>query len=108
LRIDGAVVNSPDRGIRWLLVAIALLLGIIVIRPYLYPESIASADAGTFEHVMIVSGAFLYKGSQGVLLLDKRNGNIWFIGRGDQASLTFRDPVLLGRLPLEKLDHAQP
>ena len=101
-------MNSCDRWTRLLLLVVALLLSIIAIRPYLYPDAITLADGGRFEHVMIVSGGFLYKGSQGVLLLDKRNGNIWFIGRGDQTSLTFKDPVLVGRLPLEKLDQAQP
>ena len=86
-----------------LLGVIALFLGMIALRPYLHPEPVVYADSGRFEHVTIVSPMFLYKGSQGVLLLDKRNGNIWFIGKGKEFDLSFTDPVFVVKLPLEKL-----
>jgi hypothetical protein len=89
-----------------LLLVIALCLGIIALRPYVHPEQTALAFTGRFDHADIVSPMFLYKGNQGVLLWGKRNGNIWFVGRGDDLGLTFIDPVFIARLPLEKLDEA--
>jgi hypothetical protein len=87
-----------------LLLAIALCLGAIAVRPYIHPGQIVLAADGKYEHVAIVSPMFLYKGNQGVLLMGKRNGNLWFIGKGDDVDLSFKDPVLMARLPLEKLD----
>ena len=40
------------------------------------------------------------------LLLDKRNGNVWFIPKGDDINISFRDPAFVVRIPLEKLDQA--
>jgi hypothetical protein len=87
-----------------LLLVIAFCLGAIAVRPYVHPERTALAFEGKFDYVDIVSPMFLYKGNQGVLLMDKRNGNIWFIGRGDEVDLSFKDPIFIARLPLEKLD----
>jgi hypothetical protein len=39
-----------------------------------------------------------------ILLLDKRNGNVWFIPKGDEINISFRDPSLVVRIPLEQLD----
>jgi hypothetical protein len=88
------------------LVAIALFLGVIAFRDYVHPQQTALAFDTKFDYVTIVSPVFLYKGTQGVLLLDKRNGNIWFISKGDQINPSFKDPVYITRLPLEKLDQA--
>jgi len=93
-----------DRSLRAALLLVMLLLGVLLLRPYFRPEVNASADSGRFDSIVIVSVGFLYQGNQGVLLLDKRNGNMWFIGRGNDTTTPFRDPVLLARLPLEKLD----
>jgi len=86
--------------------AIMLALLALALRPYLRPDVQAVADAGRFDSIMIVSVGFLYQGNQGVLLLDKRNGNLWFIGRADDVNTPFKEPVYLTRLRLEKLDHA--
>ena len=88
------------------LMVIAILLAANVLRPYFKPDIKVLADSGRFDYVSIVSPLFLYKGHQGVLMLDKRNGDIWFIGeRGDgSGSIAFREPVFVVRLPLEKLD----
>ena len=94
----------PNWIVHVLLLLIALFLGMMAIRPYLHPEQTALAFTGNFDHVDIISPMFLYKGIQGVLMWDRRNGNIWFVGRGDEQELTFVDPVLIARLPLEKLD----
>jgi hypothetical protein len=62
---------------------------------------VAYAAEARFDHVAIVSAAFLYKGEPGLLLLDKRNGNVWYMGH---KQAVFEEPVLLGRVPFEKLD----
>ena len=86
---------------------IAALLGMLVVRQYLRPDVQVSADAGRFDHVFVVSPAFLYNGNPGVLLMDKRNGNLWFIAKNIVANtLTFGEPVFIARVPLEKLDQA--
>ena len=86
---------------------IAVFLGIIALRPLYSPPATVSADAAKYDHVSILAPVFLYKGQQGLLLMDKRNGNIWFLGRGsDQMSLKYGDPIFVTQIPLEKLDHA--
>lgn len=87
---------------KMLLLAIVLLLAVVAIRPYLEPAHV-SADSARFDHVFIASSQFLYKGEQGLLVMDKRNANVWFLGRTNNG---FKDPVFLIRLPFEKLDEA--
>jgi len=99
-------VNRPGRMVHVLLLVIALCLAVNAVRPYVHPEQTALAYAGGFDYVEIVSPMFLYKGSQGVLVWDKRNGNVWFIGRDEDFKLSLKDPVLVVRLPLEKLTQA--
>jgi hypothetical protein len=84
---------------------IAIFLGIIALRPLYNPAMRASAESPKFEHIYIVAPVFLYKGQQGLLVLDKRNGNVWFIGRGtDELNLKYADPTFVTQIPLEKLD----
>ena len=83
------------------LIIVVLMLALLVMRTS--PASV-SADSGRFDYVHVISPAYLYQGNQGVLVLDKRNGNVWFFGKGDEMKVTFRDPVLVTKLPLEKLD----
>jgi len=96
----------------WLLklafLVIAVLFVAIVLHPYFKPDIKASADSGRFDYVCVVSPMFLYQGNQGVLMMDKRNGNVWFIAKsGDgTGNIAFKDPVFVARLPLEKLDEA--
>ena len=85
------------------LLAIALFLGIIALRPVLEPPVAVQAQTARFDHVFIVSAVFLYKGNQGLLVMDKRNGNVWFIQRNSDG---FGDPVFVLRMPWEKLDQA--
>ena len=75
-------------------------------RPNPEIEATASASSERFDYVYVVSPMYLYQGAQGVLLMDRRNGNIWFVAKGNEGNLTFRDPVFVARLPLEKLDQA--
>ena len=51
----------------------------------------------------ILATTFLYKGRPGLLLLDRRNGNIWYVPKQDDV---FKDPVFLMRMQFEKLDQA--
>ena len=88
-----------------LLLMIAISMGTIALRPYVHPQA-ALAFTGKFDYVNVISPMFLYKGTQGVLLMDMRNGNVWFISRGDAMNPTYKDPVFVVRLPLDKLDQA--
>ena len=101
-------MSTSESTVRVALLTIAILLAIIVTWPYLGPPRSVAADVGRFDYVSIVSPVYLYQGRQGVLLLDKRNGNVWFVGRGDETNISFRDPVFVVRLPLEKLDQHTP
>ena len=96
-------MKTPDWTVKTLLLTIVLLLGVIALRPYFEPGTSVLAQASRFDHVQIVATGFLYKGQPGLLVLDKRNANVWFIQRTNDR---FEDPVFLIRLPFEKLDHA--
>jgi hypothetical protein len=87
------------------LLAIALFLGIIALRPLFEPALAVQAQAAKFDHVFIVSTMYLYKGQQGLLVMDRRNGNIWFIARQDNG---FQDPAFVMRMQWEKLDQTPP
>jgi hypothetical protein len=95
-----------DRTSKLILLVIALFLGLIALRPYVDPADKVLAQAAKFDHVYIVSSMFLYKGSDGLLLLDRRNGDIWFLPKATDIAhnVTFKDPMFIVRVPLEKLD----
>jgi len=94
---------QSDWTLKSILLAIAVFLGILALGPLFHPAVNVQAQGARFDHVMIVATTFLYKGQQGLLLLDKRNGNVWFIPRsGDQ----FQDAAFVVRVPFEKLDQA--
>ena len=98
-------MNRSDRMLKLVLLIIAVLLGMIAARPYFEPEMAVAADSGRFDYRTVVSPAYLYNGRQGVLLMDKRNGNVWFLARyTDNLKVTFADPLFLAHLPLEKVD----
>ena len=92
-----------DWMMRAALLAIAGFLGMIALRPLMEPGMKAQAQSARFDHVSIVAPVFLYKGEQGLLVLDRRNANVWFISRRQD---TFANPVFVVRLPFEKLDQA--
>jgi hypothetical protein len=92
---------KTDWGLKAILLAIALFLGIIALRPLIDPAVEVQAQAAKFDHVFIVATTFLYKGQQGLLVMDRRNANVWFIPKnGDQ----FQPPVFVLRVPFETLD----
>lgn len=94
------MINN-DSKLRALLVAVVLLLAVIAFRPGASLVPTAYAQTAQFDHVTIVAPLFLHRGEQGILLLDKRNGNVWFMPR---RSGSYADPQFLVRLPFEKLD----
>lgn len=96
-------MHKPDRSLKAILMVIALFLGILALRPLFTPAISVQAQAARFDHVTIVSAMFLYKGQQGLLVLDRRNANVWFIPRVDDQ---FQNPVFVIRVPFEKLDQA--
>jgi hypothetical protein len=82
---------------------IASFLGIIALRPFFEPMPAVQAQAARFDHVTILATTFLYKGQQGLLLMDRRNGNIWFVPRQENV---FKDPMFVIRMQFEKLDQS--
>ena len=95
---------KSDWTLRAILLAIALFLGILALGPLFRPAVNVQAQGGArFDHVMIVATTFLYKGQQGLLVLDKRSANVWFIPKTNDQ---FKDPVFVLKLPFEKLDQA--
>ena len=94
-------MQTTDWTVKGTLLIIAALLGLLVLRPIVEPLATVSAQTARFDHVMIASAGFLYKGQQGMLVLDKRNGNVWFFPKVNEA---FQDPVFVMRLQFEKID----
>ena len=90
-----------DWTLKSLLFLIVLLLGVIAFQGY--PAAIETVHAQTakFDHVEVVSPLFLHGGERGLLLLDKRNGNVWFMPQQDGS---YADPRFLLRVPFERLD----
>jgi hypothetical protein len=82
---------------------IASFLGILASRSVFEPIPAVQAQAARFDHVTILATTFLYKGRQESLLLDRRNGNVWFVPRQEDV---FKDPVFVTRMQFEKLDQA--
>ena|SRR6476620_10556394 len=82
-----------------LMLAVVVTLQLSIIRP-----ATAYADSGRYDYIQLISTGFLYNGSQGILLLDKRNGNVWFLSKGSDTKPGFKDPAFVVRVPLEKLD----
>jgi hypothetical protein len=101
-------MDGSDRMLKVVLLIIALLLGMIVARPYLVPEMAVAADSGRFDYLSVVSAVYIYNGRPGVLLLDKRNGNVWFLGKQTSGNMksSFGDPEFVAHVPLEKVDEA--
>ncbi len=96
-------MRHSDGTTRLILLGIALFLGITALRPFFEPIPAVQAQASRFDHVTILATTFLYKGQQGLLLLDRRNGNVWFVPKQDDA---FKDPVFVIRMQFEKLDQS--
>ena len=94
-------MQNSDWTTKAILLVIAVFLGILALRPVIHPADTVLAQPARFDHVMIASTSFLYKGFPGMLVMDKRNGNVWFYQRANES---FKDPVYVMRLELEKID----
>jgi hypothetical protein len=102
----GENMLKTDLMVKLTLLVIALFLGMIALHPLYDPPLSVQAKSARFDHVFILSTLFMYKGQQGLLVMDKRNGNVWLIPKENQKG--FRDPIFLLRLPFEKLDETPP
>ncbi len=98
--------QKTDLTLRLGMVAIILLLGVIALRPYFEVSVKAETEPARFDHISIVSTMFIWKGQSGLLLLDRRNGNVWFVQKSNDESKAnpFDEPLFLIRMPFEKLD----
>ena len=95
---------SPDRTTKLLLLAIVLLLGVLAIRPFLEPTQTVWAEA-RFDHVNVLATNWIRNGRTGVLLMDRRNGNVWhMITQQTDKGPSLGDPQFVVRVPFEKLD----
>ena len=101
-------MHRADWFLKVTFMVIAVLLGAIALHPYVKPDIKVLADSGRFNYVYVVSPMYLYQGHQGVLIMDERNGNVWFVAKvhDGSANIAFKEPVFVARLPLEKLDDA--
>ena len=100
---------GPKSGLsRLLLLGAIVLISALLLRAYWFQETRVTADSVRFDYIRVISPMYLYEGRQGILLLDYRNGNVWFIGKGDTEKVSFLDPVFVVHLPLEKLSQAAP
>ena len=97
--------RSSDRTTKLLLGAIALLLGILAVRPYLEPWQTVRAEA-RFDHVNVLSTGWIRNGRPGILLMDRRNGNVWYMGTQTEKGPALGEPQFILRVPFEKLDQA--
>ena len=99
-------MRNIDRTTRIALILIAVLLAVIALELRTGRPERVYADSSRFDHVQVVATSFVFGGSTGLLVLDKRNGNVWFIPRGQNMEKTwFKDPVFIIKVPFEKLDH---
>ena len=83
---------------------ILFLMGAGAFRPDGTLVQTVHAQDARFDHITIVSPLYLHQGQEGLLLLDKRNGNVWFMPRKNQSQGSYDNPRFLFRVPFEQLD----
>ena len=102
-------MSQLDRTTKVFLMLITALLALIALQQRTGPPERVYADTSRFDHVQVVATSFVFAGNPGMLVLDKRNGNVWFIARGqDMQKAWFKDPMFLIRVPFDKLDQPPP
>jgi hypothetical protein len=109
---------KPDRQTKVLLLAIAILLALIALRPVLVP-TMAHADSGGGYPVFVEPGVVMLRapdGSKQVLgkvVVDLRNGNVWgfptlspdpYPATGSSSKPPVSHPFLLGNYSLADMD----
>jgi len=102
-----SILQKPasNRATNLLLVAITILLGTLAIRPYIEPSGTVRAEA-RFDHVNVLSPSWIRNGRPGILLMDRRNGNVWHMGTQMEKGPGLSEPQFVLRVPFEKLDQA--
>jgi hypothetical protein len=90
------------------MLATTFLLGIVASGHLFQPSVKVHAEGSRFDHIQIVSTTFIHKGQLGLLLLDRRNANVWFLPMSTDESRRdpLGDPVFLIKVRFEKLDPA--
>ncbi len=104
--MNQVAASAPSsRTIHLLLAAIVALLAVIALRPLLEPALIARAET-RFEYVQVLSTNWMRNGRPGILLMDRRNGNVWYMATQTDRGPGLGDPQFIVRVPFEKLDQA--
>jgi len=107
MKIDGCV--------KFLLLVIAIFLGVIALRPHVAPPVVHAQSSGGypvhFEPGYVTLPAPNGGTLPGKLVIDLRNGNVWgFPGFTQDALAAFHDPlpvshpILLGKFALTDMD----
>jgi hypothetical protein len=106
MKIDGIV--------KFLLLVIAIFLGVIALRPYVTPPVVQAQSSGGYPVYFAPTAVMLTTpngGALGRVAIDLRNGNVWgFPGFTQDAvvgfdkTLPISHPVLLGKLALADMD----
>jgi hypothetical protein len=99
LTAEDSMEQRTTVSLKLAMTALALLLGLIALGQLFEPRVKAQAEGARFDHVLIVSTMFVHKGQMGLLLLDRRNGNVWFVQTSidESRQVPFGEPVFLVR-----------
>lgn len=97
------MTTKNDWTVKLLLYLILFLMGVGAFRPDGTLVQTVHAQGSRFDHVTIVSPVYLHQGQEGLLLLDRRNGNVWFMPRKIQSQGSYDNPRFLFRVPFEQL-----
>jgi len=100
--------HKTNFSLKLAILATTFLLGIVATGQLFEPGVKVQAEGARFDHVQIISTTFIHQGQLGLLLLDRRNGNVWFLPMSTDESRRdpLGDPVFLVRVRFEKLDKA--
>jgi hypothetical protein len=109
---------KADRQVKALLLAIAVFLALIALRPYVTPAT-ARADSSAGYPVFVEPGVSMLRAPDGTkqvfgkVVVDLRNGNVWgfptlqqdpYPSSGTSAKVQTSHPFLLGTYALADMD----
>lgn len=107
-----------DRSVKCLLLVIALLLGVIALRPYVAPPAV-SAQSAEPSPFFIEPGVTMLRAPDasrqvlGKVMIDMRNGNVWgfptlahepYPVSGPSSNTPTSHPFLLGKFALSDME----